>query len=69
MIVCLLIPYSTFCAWRISSLQRLSAKELLRHRFIKAAKKNAILTELIEKHARWKADGGDENDSSDDDER
>ena len=50
-------------------LQRLSARELLRHRFVKAAKKNAILTELIEKHARWKAEGGDENDSSDDDER
>lgn len=48
--------------------ERLSARDLLRHKFVKAAKKNAILTELIEKHARWKAEGGDENDSSDDDE-
>lgn len=54
---------------RFKYLQRLSAKELLRHRFIKTAKKTAILTELIEKHARWKAEGGEENDSSDDDDR
>lgn len=47
--------------------ERMSAKELLRHRFIKTAKKTAILTELIEKHTRWKEEGGNENDSSDDD--
>lgn len=54
---------------RFFLLQRMSAKELLRHRFIKTAKKTAILTELIEKHTRWKEEGGNENDSSDDDDR
>lgn len=48
--------------------ERLSAKELLRHRFIKTAKKTAILTELIEKCRRWREDGGEDNDSSDDEE-
>eukprot|EP00794_Sanderia_malayensis_P010978 gene10978-12141_t len=47
--------------------ERPSAKELLKHRFIKTAKKTAILTELIEKYRRWKADGGADNDSSDED--
>eukprot|EP00112_Aurelia_sp_Birch-Aquarium-sp1_P011246 Seg2365.5 transcript_id=Seg2365.5/GoldUCD/mRNA.D3Y31 product="Serine/threonine-protein kinase 25" protein_id=Seg2365.5/GoldUCD/D3Y31 len=47
--------------------ERLNAKELLKHRFIKTAKKTAILTEMIEKHARWKAEGGNDNDSSDED--
>jgi serine/threonine-protein kinase 24/25/MST4 len=32
---------------------------LLKHRFIKSAKKTFYLTELIERHERWKAEGGD----------
>ena len=36
--------------------QRPSAKELLKHRFIKVAKKTSYLTELIERHERWQAE-------------
>ena len=38
--------------------QRPSARDLLKHRFIKAAKKPSYLTELIERHERWQAEGG-----------
>lgn len=34
--------------------QRPSAKELLRHQFIRRAKKNSILIELIERSAAFK---------------
>ncbi|KAG5438602.1 hypothetical protein PCANB_002708 [Pneumocystis canis] len=34
---------------------RPSAKELLKHRFIRMAKKTSYLTELIERHKRWMA--------------
>lgn len=40
-------------------LQRPNAKELLKHRFIRNAKKNSSLQELIERYKRWKANGGD----------
>ncbi|KAJ3278272.1 putative protein serine/threonine kinase [Borealophlyctis nickersoniae] len=45
------------------------AKELLKHRFIRAAKKTSYLTELIERHERWQAEGGNRNNeaSGDDD--
>jgi hypothetical protein len=33
--------------------KRLSAKELLKHRFIKSAKKTSYLTELVERHEQW----------------
>lgn len=33
--------------------QRLTAKELLKHRFIKGAKKSSYLTELIDRKERW----------------
>ncbi|GAA5876357.1 hypothetical protein JCM1840_005999 [Sporobolomyces johnsonii] len=39
-------------------LARPSAKELLKHRFIKSAKKTGYLVELIERLERWKAEGG-----------
>ncbi|TPX58201.1 hypothetical protein PhCBS80983_g03297 [Powellomyces hirtus] len=49
--------------------QRPPAKELLKHRFIKAAKKTSFLTEIIERHEQWLADGGSEKEgSSDEDE-
>ncbi|CAO3597193.1 unnamed protein product [Absidia cylindrospora] len=48
--------------------QRPTAKELLKHKFIKTSKKVAYLTELIERHHQWKDQGhGQGNDSSDDD--
>ncbi|KAK7464463.1 hypothetical protein VKT23_006633 [Stygiomarasmius scandens] len=38
---------------------RPSARELLKHKFIRMAKKTSYLTELIERHERWRAEGGD----------
>ncbi|GJE89510.1 serine/threonine protein kinase [Phanerochaete sordida] len=38
---------------------RPSAKDLLKHKFVRMAKKTNYLTELIERHERWKAEGGD----------
>ena len=35
--------------------QRPTAKELLRHHFIRRAKRTAHLGELIDRHQRWKA--------------
>ncbi|KAI8070374.1 kinase-like domain-containing protein [Gongronella butleri] len=47
---------------------RPTAKELLKHKFIKSSKKVAYLTELIERHHMWKSQGhGQNSDSSDDD--
>ncbi|XP_031552784.1 serine/threonine-protein kinase 25-like [Actinia tenebrosa] len=43
---------------------RPTAKELLKHRFIRTAKKNSYLVELIERYKRWKQNHGDEDDSS-----
>ena len=49
-------------------LQRPTAKELLKHPFIRKAKKTAYLQDLIEKYKSWKAQGGgQEDDDSDSD--
>jgi len=45
-------------------LQRPTAKELLKHRFIKTAKKNTFLVELIERYKNWKQKCRDDDDSS-----
>ena len=42
-------------------LLRPTAKELLKHRFIKTAKKTSYLVELIERLERWKQDGGEKD--------
>jgi serine/threonine-protein kinase 24/25/MST4 len=52
--------------------ERPTAKELLKHRFIKAAKKTNFLTELIERRQRWISvvgvnNSNDEDDDDDDD--
>ena len=39
--------------------QRPSARDLLKHKFIRMAKKTSYLTELIERHERWRAEGGE----------
>jgi len=39
--------------------QRPAARELLKHKFVRMAKKTSYLSELIERHERWKAEGGD----------
>lgn len=41
---------------------RPSAHELLKHRFIRGARKNNVLVELVERYERWIADGGDKED-------
>ena len=48
--------------------QRPTAKELLKHPFIRKAKKTAYLVDLIEKYRNWKAQGGgqEEEDSDSD---
>lgn len=46
---------------------RPTAKELLKHRFIRNAKKTTYLTELIERLERWRAEGGDAHDSEETD--
>ena len=47
--------------------ERPSAKELLRHPFVKKAKKNTYLTELIERHERWHIRHGKQHESEDED--
>lgn len=48
--------------------ERPSAKELLKHPFVRKAKKTSYLTELIERHERWavhhKGEDGDSDDES-----
>jgi len=46
---------------------RPSARELLKHKFIRMAKKTSYLTELIERHERWKAEGGERQDEEEQD--
>ncbi|MCO5614097.1 hypothetical protein L7F22_068378 [Adiantum nelumboides] len=48
---------------------RPTAKELLKHRFIRNAKKTTYLTELIERLERWRAEGGDGGRDDDSDRR
>ncbi|RDD46619.1 Serine/threonine-protein kinase 25 [Trichoplax sp. H2] len=45
---------------------RPTAKELLRHKFIKSGKKVSHLVELVDRYKRWRADGGDTSSSEDD---
>jgi len=45
--------------------KRPPAKELLKHRFIKNAKKTSYLTELIERYEKWVAEGHGSESSSD----
>lgn len=63
-------PFKDFveCCLRKESRERPSAKELLRHPFVRKAKKTTYLTELVERYERWQAchgarDGEDEGGS------
>ncbi|KAK5011574.1 Serine/threonine-protein kinase PAK 6, partial [Cryomyces antarcticus] len=47
--------------------ERPTAKEMLKHPFVRRAKKTMYLTELIERHERWQARHGNKN-SDDEDE-
>ncbi|KPI45658.1 Serine/threonine-protein kinase svkA [Cyphellophora attinorum] len=48
--------------------ERPSAKELLKHPFVKRAKKTSYLTELIERHERWQATHGSRTSDDEDEE-
>ncbi|KAG0295928.1 putative protein serine/threonine kinase [Linnemannia gamsii] len=47
---------------------RPTAKDLMRHRFIRSAKKSSYLTELLDLHERWLTERGNRDDESSDDE-
>ncbi|PBL00249.1 Pkinase-domain-containing protein [Armillaria gallica] len=49
--------FVSFCLQRDPQ-HRPSARDLLKHKFVRMAKKTSYLTELIERHERWRADGG-----------
>ncbi|KAK3670101.1 Serine/threonine-protein kinase PAK 6 [Recurvomyces mirabilis] len=49
--------------------ERPSARELLKHPFVRKAKKTAYLTELIERHERWQATHRESKDHDDEDYR
>ncbi|KAF8330774.1 kinase-like domain-containing protein [Cantharellus anzutake] len=44
---------------------RPTARDLLKHKWIRIAKKTSYLTELIERHERWRAEGGGRHDEDD----
>jgi len=46
--------------------ERPCAAELLKHKFIKGAKKTHLLQEVVQRYAQWKAGHSDSDDSSDD---
>lgn len=50
------------CCLQRDPLSRPTAKELLKHKFIKNAKKSSYLTELIERHEMWRVEGGHRED-------
>ncbi|KAF9065403.1 kinase-like domain-containing protein [Rhodocollybia butyracea] len=60
-------PFREFVAYCLQRdpRERPSARELLKHKFVRMAKKTSYLTELIERHERWRAEGGDRIDDED----
>jgi len=56
------LNYSGHCQISLTRFQRPTARDLLKHKFVRVAKKTNYLTELIERHERWKAEGGDKSD-------
>jgi serine/threonine-protein kinase 24/25/MST4 len=60
-------PFRDFVAYCLQRdpRDRPTARELLKHKFVRMAKKTNYLTELIERHERWKAEGGERLDDED----
>ncbi|KAL7268632.1 Serine/threonine-protein kinase PAK 6 [Rhizina undulata] len=58
--------FVTLCLQR-DPRDRPTAKELLRHPFVRRAKKTTYLTELIERHERWVIENGNKKSDDDDD--
>lgn len=54
-------PFKDFVAACLQRdpLMRPSARDLLKHRFLKSAKKTSSLVDLIERHQLWKLRGGE----------
>ncbi len=46
--------------------QRPTARELMKHPFIRKAKKNSYLMDLIDRHRKWKMTRGEESESDSD---
>ena len=47
----------------VSPLQRPSAKELMRHTFIRKAKKNSYLMDLIDRYKKWRLTRGEDSET------
>ncbi|KAF8167540.1 kinase-like domain-containing protein [Crassisporium funariophilum] len=62
-------PFRDFVAYCLQRdpRERPTARELLKHKFVRMAKKTSYLTELIERHERWKAEGGERQEDYDND--
>eukprot|EP01137_Pigoraptor_chileana_P003093 Opistho-2@42812 len=60
-------PFKEFVAMCLNKdpNDRPTAKDLLKHKFIKGAKKTTNLQEVIDRYNRWKEEGGDDNSHSD----
>ncbi len=46
-------------------IQRPTAHELLKHRFLKVARKTSYLTELIDRYQTWRVESGEEEEQED----
>lgn len=54
---------SIICPFSFGVLQRPTAKELLKYPFIKKAKKNSYLIDLIDRYKKWKSQKGEESET------
>ncbi|KAL5476274.1 hypothetical protein EMCRGX_G026198 [Ephydatia muelleri] len=64
-------PFKEFVALCLNKdpKDRPNTKELLKHRFIKAAKKNSCLVDLIDRFRKWKVNGGESGEEGSDEDK